>query len=329
MANFTKLPSGKIRASVYVKGVRKTKTFPNDLEAKQWAIDTEHELRGGETIATGKTLSEALLRYAQEVSIRKKGERWERIRCEKIAKSELGFMPLSELSPQVLNRWIEAQGKTLMPSSINRELNLISSVLEYCRSHWCWIKTNPVKECRRPKNPRGRDRRISELEISRILSALDYKEGDTPLTQRHEVGLAFLLAIETAMRQGEIWSVQWNEVFLNDRYLHLSETKNGTSRDVPLSSRAVELLRLQKEKSGPAGRVFKSNQQSCGQIFRRALVIAGIEGLTFHDTRHEALTRLARRLDVLDLARMVGHRDPRSLMIYYNATASEIAQRLD
>ena len=56
--------------------------------------------------------------------------------------------------------------------------------------------------------------------------------------------------------------------------------------------------------------------------------LAGLENLTFHDTRHEGLTRLARKLDVLDLARMVGHRDPRSLMIYYNATATEIAGRL-
>ncbi len=58
-------------------------------------------------------------------------------------------------------------------------------------------------------------------------------------------------------------------------------------------------------------------------------IIDSITGLTFHDTRHEALTRLARKLDVLDLARMVGHRDPRSLMVYYNAPAEEIARRLD
>jgi len=74
--------------------------------------------------------------------------------------------------------------------------------------------------------------------------------------------------------------------------------------------------------------VFASNQASGGQLFRRACQLAGVTGLTFHDTRHEALTRLARKLEVLDLAQMVGHRDPRSLMIYYNATASEIAGRL-
>ena len=56
---------------------------------------------------------------------------------------------------------------------------------------------------------------------------------------------------------------------------------------------------------------------------------AKIEDLTFHDSRHEACTRLARKIDVLDLARMIGHRDLRSLMTYYNPSASEIADRLD
>jgi integrase len=63
-------------------------------------------------------------------------------------------------------------------------------------------------------------------------------------------------------------------------------------------------------------------------MFAAATKRAGIEGLTFHDTRHEGLTRLAQKLEVLDLARMVGHRDLKSLMIYYNPTATEIADRL-
>ncbi|MDC7252931.1 hypothetical protein NMY25_001792 [Wohlfahrtiimonas chitiniclastica] len=59
------------------------------------------------------------------------------------------------------------------------------------------------------------------------------------------------------------------------------------------------------------------------------MINAKFVDLTFYDARHEACTRLARKLEVLDLARMIGHRDPRSLMIYYNPTASEIAERLD
>jgi integrase len=143
---------------------------------------------------------------------------------------------------------------------------------------------------------------------------------------RHVIAVAFLFALETAMRQGEIWKLAWKDVHLDKRFVRLHETKNGSKRDVPLSKEAVRLLNLLDNKKRT---VFDSNQASSGTIFRRCLALAGIEGLTFHDTRHEALTRLARKLDVLDLARMVGHRDPRSLMIYYNATAEEIALRLD
>jgi integrase len=63
-------------------------------------------------------------------------------------------------------------------------------------------------------------------------------------------------------------------------------------------------------------------------LFRKCRDRAGIVGLHFHDSRHEAITRLAQRLDVLDLARMVGHRDLKMLQAYYNATAEEIAARL-
>ena len=97
-------------------------------------------------------------------------------------------------------------------------------------------------------------------------------------------------------------------------------------RDVALSSRAVALLEKMHPKK--VGRVFQVPQASAGQIFRRTVQLAGISDLTFHDTRHTAITALARKLDMLDLARMVGHRDPRSLMIYYNATAEDIAERL-
>ncbi len=62
--------------------------------------------------------------------------------------------------------------------------------------------------------------------------------------------------------------------------------------------------------------------------FRKIRDRAAIDDLHFHDTRHEAITRLARRLDILDLARMVRHRDLNQLRVYYNTTASEIAKRL-
>src|SRR5690554_31207 len=327
MASYRKLPSGKWRAEVFTNGIRKSKSFATKPEAQIWALETEAELAGGKNILSGKTVAEALSRYAEEVSPTKKGERWERVRAIALARMELGSMSLESLSTQVMNKWIAERGKSVSPSTVNRELNFLSSVFEYCVTHWRWLKANPIKGTQKPKNPPPRDRRISDTEIKRILLALDDFNGEV-ITLRHEIAVGFLLALETAMRQSELWGLTWENVYLEQNYVHLPITKNGTSRDVPLSSRAVELLTLMAESQQPIGRVFKSNQKSVGTIFRRAVQMAGLINFTFHDTRHEALTRLARKIDVLDLARMVGHRDPRSLMIYYNATASEIASRL-
>ena len=98
---------------------------------------------------------------------------------------------------------------------------------------WNWINNNPVRGIKRPKNPQPRDRRISQTEITRILDALGYEEK--VITQRHEITVSFLFALETAMRQGETWSLNWADIYLERRYLTLHDTKNGTRRDVPLS----------------------------------------------------------------------------------------------
>ena len=272
-------------------------------------------------------MGDACLRFQTDVSPSHKGHRWEVIRLHRFSEYTLSNSLLSDLLSEDFEQWADLRLKTgVKGSTVNRELNLISSVINHAKK-WKWCRVNPISDMDRPMNPCPRDRRISNSEIERILDALGYSESEQVSTQRQESAVAFLLALETAMRQGEIWGLDWSNVDLKNRFVTLPKTKNGTKRDVPLTLRAVSLVEKLTVKT--RGRVFKYNQQSSGAIFRRALYLADIKSLTFHDTRHEALTRLARKLDVLDLARMVGHRDPRSLMIYYNATASEIAQRLD
>jgi integrase len=123
-----------------------------------------------------------------------------------------------------------------------------------------------------------------------------------------------------------------DRVFLKKRYLRLLETKNGDARNVPLSSVAATILELLLDDCGD-GPVFGLNSAILDALFRKYRDKAKaecpeLEPVRFHDTRHEAVSRLARKLDVLDLARMIGHRDIRSLMIYYNEHASDIATRL-
>jgi len=313
-------------AEVRVKKEYKSKSFNSKVEAQAWAVETEQFLKKNGGLVKGKTLRDAFVRYAKEISPSKKGEQWEVVRLVKLGRYSMADIQIESLVPSDLEMYIKDELKRVKPSSVNRELNLLCSVLQIAFKEWKWTSENISRGLARPKNPPPRDRRISDDEIQRICDALLYDENTPVTSQRHVIAVAFLLSIETAMRQGELFKLDWLDVHLDQSFIHLKDTKNGSDRNVALSSRAKVLF--EKLSSLSSGKVINYNQESCGQIFRGALKLADIKNLTFHDARHEGVTRLARKLDLLDLARMVGHRDPRSLMAYYNPTASEIAERL-
>ena len=128
------------------------------------------------------------------------------------------------------------------------------------------------------------------------------------------------------MRAGEIVGLTDKTVDRTTRVATLPRTKNGSVRKVPLSTAALKLLDELPETDGP---LFNLNSQQIDALFRKVRDKAQIWDLHFHDSRHEAITRLAKKVDVLSLARMVGHKDIKMLMVYYNETAEELAQRLD
>jgi integrase len=134
------------------------------------------------------------------------------------------------------------------------------------------------------------------------------------------------LAIETAMRRGELLSLRWEYVDLQERTVFLPMTKNGCSRHVPLSSAAVQILeRLPRAISGE---VFPLTPNAVKQAFNRARADAGLDDLHLHDLRHEGASRLSERLNVLELASLTGHRDLRMLQRYTHPRASELAKKL-
>ena len=329
MATFRKVGK-RWRAEVRYRGVYKSATRATKRAVMQWASDTEAAIESGLSgLAADKSLRAALEKYADEVSPGHKGERWERLRLAKMER-EMSFIDelIGSVTTANLAEWRDERLNVVSAGTVRREMNLLSSVFELARREWQWISENPLKDVRKPPAPKHRDRRVSDDEVDRILLALNYERGAVPGNSSQLVAVAFLLAIETAMRAGELAGLLWADVFLKDQFVRLSDTKNKDSREVPLSKAAVKLFKLlEKRKDGAV--VFGITSETISTLFRRARINAEIDGLTFHDSRHEALTQLARKLDVLDLARMVGHRDPRSLMIYYNPTASEIAARLD
>ncbi|GAA6196718.1 hypothetical protein NBRC116598_21620 [Pseudophaeobacter arcticus] len=127
------------------------------------------------------------------------------------------------------------------------------------------------------------------------------------------------------MRPGEITGLEWDRVDLDRRVALLTHKNNGRPREVPLSTRAVELIRALPE----LGPVFDLSSRQLDVLFRKLRDRAGVKGLTFHVSRHAAITGLSTKLDVLALARMVGHTDLRQLRVYYNESAEELAKRFD
>ena len=138
------------------------------------------------------------------------------------------------------------------------------------------------------------------------------------------VAAAFLMALSTGMRAGELCGLRWVDV--KGDFVHLPMTKNGASRDVPLSAVGQKLL--EQMKGWDKDLVFGIKSQTLDALFRKARGKAKLDGFTFHDSRHTAATRLAQRLHVLDLCKVFGWKNPAMAAVYYNESASSIAKRL-
>ncbi|KUJ01977.1 recombinase XerD [Stenotrophomonas maltophilia] len=308
------------RAEIYKDGRRESNTLPTKAQAVQWALMREAELTGARL--PENTVKDGLRRYANEVSPKHKGARWELARLGLLERDPLALVRLPALRPIHLAEWRERRLSQVAPASVRREMNLLQSVFKSCRKDWGWLNSDPIKDVDRPQAPASRKRRVAQEEIDRLTLALGY-DGGAPETAQHRVALCFLFALETAMRAGEILGMKWSDV--SAKSVTLPTTKNGDVRRVPMSARAREIIGLLPQE---ADSVFNLDPGTRDTLFRRARDAAQIENLHFHDSRAEAIWRLSKKLDVMELARVIGHRDLKSLLIYYQTDADELADRL-
>ena len=330
MATIKKLKTGRWQAQIKVSGVRKASSFPTKTEAKDWAATQEYKLKVEKPTKTPQvsqvTVGELMKQYEIEFSRKKGGYAWEQKQITKMLKTPMADLLVGDVTKAHIREWRNKRLETVQGSTVNREWNLFSHIFSMARDEYEYISVSPFTGVRRPKDNPDRDRLISDNEIKQlhIVSGFD---GETPKLIKEKVFVAFLFAIETAMRAGEICNLTWDNVNIEDRTAFLPKTKNGKSRTVALSSRAVELL----------GCLTKSKKGACfglksSQITANFTILVNktlIEDLNFHDTRHEAITRLAKKMPVLALARNTGHTDIKKLMVYYNETGAEIAKLLD
>jgi len=330
LASFKKLKSGLWQAQVRLKKVRKSASFATKTEAKDWATVEEYKIKTAEPIKTPQisqiTVGELMKQYELEFSRKKGGYDWEQKQITRMLKTPMADLRVGDVTKAHIREWRNKRLETVQGSTVNREWNLFSHIFSMARDEYEYISVSPFTGVRRPKDNPDRDRLISDSEIEqlRVVSGFD---GVTSKLIKEKVFVAFLFAIETAMRAGEICNLTWDNVSREDRTAFLPKTKNGKSRTVALSSRAIELL----------GCLSKERHDKCfwlksSQITANFTILVNktlIENLNFHDTRHEAITRLAKKLPVLALARNTGHTDIKKLMVYYNETGAEIAKLLD
>ena len=324
MAYFEKTVKG-YRAHVQIKGQRDSATFPSKREAQLWAATKAIEFQ---SVATGKastitTTHQAFAKYRDEICPDHKGERWEAVRIEKMIR-EFPLVTMDKLHSDHVIKWINARRGNVGESSVLREMKLLNSIFEQCKSkEWKLLVQNPCDGVARPKESAHRTRTISNIETRKILKALGFPACTLP---RHAVAHAFLLALQTGMRQGELAAVTWANVKPN--YIHVPDSKNGTARDVPLSRMAKAIV--ERMRGYNTTKLFGISAGSIDTHFRNARDRAGLDGFKFHDTRHTAATLIGRsgKLQLLELCKMFGWGDPKMAMIYFNPTADDIAAKL-
>lgn len=319
------------RVEVERNGARKSAVRTTKAEAREWGLREEAALLAAKDgVYPRRTFAEAMTKYAEEVSVNKKGASFEERRLKAIARDfpHLVSKTLCEVTTPDLAAWRDTRLKQVSPGSVQREVNLISNLFTIARNEWKWCGPSPLTGMRRPGENPPRTKRVDPWrEVKPICRWLGYRTGKVE-TKQQEVALAFLVGLRTAMRASEILSLSDDNTDLKRRVAsvaHKTQHITGRPREIPLTTQAARLLGQRKG----MGRFFTLTSASLDALFRKARDALLIENLHFHDSRAEALTRLARKVDVMTLARISGHKDLRILMeTYYRETASDIAARL-
>lgn len=303
-----------------------SKTFPSKKAAERWAGVIESEMARGvftdRSEAERTTFSDILERYISEVSPTKRGGHNEIIRLKALKRHWLAVKTMAQLSPSLIAQYRDERLRSCSASTVVRELLQISSIINHSRREWGIAIPNPVQQVRKPSMPKGRSRILSAEEERRLMAELEPRGIRNPYMPS-----VVIVALETAMRLGELLSLTWDDIDLDRHVAHLDMTKNGEPRDVPLSARAVETLAAIPR--GSDDRVFSINREALQANFKRAVRRAELKDLRFHDLRHTATTSLAGKLDnILELSAVTGHKELRMLKRYYHPRAEDIAKKL-
>jgi integrase len=294
------------RCRIEKEGKRFSKTFQTKREANAWGNDQEDNL-----IVAKKTLYDAFDKYLDEYIPTLKGDQPARSRMRSLRKN-LPNILLIDFNEAAFTRWKVKRAKEIGEGSLVREAGTLSHVFKMAVGDWHWLAKNPLPKISRPKEIL-RKRGIKEDEINQIILNLEKSKHGPQVT------ILFKLAIETAMRLSELLGLTWANVY--EKYVFLPDTKNGDSRKVPLTIKARGLIAARK--GFDPNKVFTLSRHVASQTFARHS-----DGIHFHDARGEAITRMSKKLTLLELTAVSGHRSAASLSTYYSDDVEATAAKL-
>ena len=307
---------GKWQCVIRVQGKPPTtKTFLIKKDAKLWGKKTElHFFREDNDIQKSDypLFKECLERYRDEVVINKRSRIMETKLISYLLKESFVNYKLNFVDSRVVALYRDRALKTLKSSSVRRRLAIVSHMYTIAKKEWGYKIENPVLNIRKPKSPEPRNRRFTNDELTKLIKG----NRASP-----KLRLIIQIALETAMRQGEILRVKPEDINGNTLFIPIAKTK---PRTIPLTLKAMSLL-------NNAELPFNITGNALSKQFKKLCDHYGIEDARFHDLRRQSLTNfmLEKNLSVAETMMIAGHSDPRMLLrTYNNLRVEDVAKKL-
>lgn len=307
-----------------------TATFARLTDARRWAQATEAAIREGRYFKTAEakrhTLGDLVDRYIREVLPHKPRNASNTEQQLLWWKSRLGHHTLADVNAALIVKCrnellgtITRRGTLMSPSTVVRYMAALSHALNIAVKDWDWLEDSAMRKVSKPRQPRGRERFLSDDERTALLTACKAS------TSQH-LYTVVVLAISTGMRSGEMMNLRWPQVDLVRKQITLLETKNGTSRAVPITGHAFDLLKAASEtrrldtdlvfpgapkpqKPDAMGKPREVDPVDLKKPWTTAVRKAKLSDFKFHDLRHTAASYLAMNgASTIEIAAVLGHK---------------------
>ena len=338
MASFRKLKTGKWEVDIRKKGFpRIHKNFIDIKTARKFAKITELQMERNEfedySGARGTTLREVLIKYRDEKTILKKGNREETSTINFLIKHKIALNSLMILKSHHIHRLMKELGATRKPSTVNKYVNIICHTWRVAKREW-GINLPPQNPCdmvTMNKVNDARDRVLSKDEYNHLIEVCEVQDK-APQIQKYKSDQLRILtdivkfAYQTGARQGEILKLKRDDIDFKSKTCTFKDTKNEEDRTIPLADETITLLK--KHLFG--ANVFMTNGSRLRKWFRVACKKAKIKDFRFHDLRACFCTNaLLSGMSIAEVSSISGHKDWSQLKRYTRIKPTDLLVKIN